>query len=252
MNVRIENATTGIDELAASIKKHGLLQPVVLRGQFGTPPYELIAGQRRFLAHKKLKAKTIQCVFSGEITEIQVTLRSLIENLQRLDLNHADAANAITKLYLKLNRDERKVQSETGLSIKRIRDYISVDAQASPNMKKKLAAGIVSIADVKRAINASKGDPSKAEHLLELMETYPLNKHQKRRITEYADQHERASAETIVQEAIKPRVEQSIIVGLPEAVRKALEIATAKLGKGAEEIVGDILREWLFFQGYLK
>ncbi|MDO9566886.1 MAG: ParB N-terminal domain-containing protein, partial [Candidatus Desulfaltia sp.] len=52
LNVRVENATTGIDELAASIKKHGLLQPVVLLGSYGTPPYELIAGQRRFLAHQ--------------------------------------------------------------------------------------------------------------------------------------------------------------------------------------------------------
>lgn len=252
LNVRIENATVGIDELAASIKNHGLLQPVVLRGQYGKPPYELIAGQRRFLAHQVLKAKEIRCVFAGKLNETEVTLRSLVENLQRLDLNHADAAKAITHLYQKYDKDERKVQRETGLSIQRVRDYISVEAQASTLMKQKLRSKKVSMADVKRAIHAAKGNMQKAEHLLELMEKYPLNKHQKRRISEYADKHGAASAETIIQEAMKPRVEQSIMVGLPEEVRKALEKATETLAKGAEEIVGDVLREWLSFQGYMK
>jgi len=252
LNVRVENATTGIDELAASIRKHGLLQPVVLHGEHGNPPYELIAGQRRFLAHQRLKAPKIRCVFAGTLSKTQATLHSLVENLQRLDLNHADAAKAITDLYKDYDRDERRVQRETGLPIQRVRGYISVEAQATNIMKKKLRAKKVTIADVKRAIRAANGSMKKAEELLTLMEKYPLNKHQKKRIVEYADKNQHASADTIIQEAMKPRVEQSIMVGLPEEVRKALERAVEKLSKEAEEILSDVLREWLAFQGYMK
>ena len=53
-NVRHADPFKDLDELAASIKRHGLHQPVVLRGKPGDPPYELIIGQRRLLACQKI------------------------------------------------------------------------------------------------------------------------------------------------------------------------------------------------------
>ncbi|HCX30141.1 MAG TPA: hypothetical protein DHU55_10285, partial [Blastocatellia bacterium] len=64
-NVRRSNATKDLDELAASIKTHGLLQPIILIGEFGKPPYELISGQRRYLAHEKLRRRKIRAVFAA-------------------------------------------------------------------------------------------------------------------------------------------------------------------------------------------
>ncbi|MGR3317689.1 MAG: ParB N-terminal domain-containing protein [Candidatus Anammoxibacter sp.] len=81
LNVRHSNAIKDLDELAASIKKHGLLQPVVLLGFYDNLPYKLIAGQRRFLAHKTvLKMKTIRAVFAGNLGKVQSTICSLVEN----------------------------------------------------------------------------------------------------------------------------------------------------------------------------
>ncbi len=251
-NVRIENANKDLSELAASIKKHDLLQPVVLKGTHDNPPYELVAGQRRLLAHQRLGRKRIRSVFAGPLTNEQIMLRSLVENLQRVDLNHADTARAITVLYKKYGKNERKVQQETGLSIQRVRDYISIEAQASEKMKKKLARKKVSIADVKRAIRAAMGDMRKAEELLDLMEQYPLNKHQKKRVVEYGTNNQRAAAKKIVTEAMRPRVEASIIVSLPEKIRTALEKAVKNLSKEAEEIVTDVLQQWLDSQGFFK
>ena len=251
LNVRVENTLTDIDELAASIKKHGLLQPVVLLGSLDHKPYKLIAGQRRFLAHKKLGRSSIKAVFAGDLTDEQSTVRSLVENLQRVELNHADTARAITSLYKQCNNDERKVQRETGLSIQRVRDYISIEAQASPEMKRKLAQKKVTVVDVKRAIRASMGNMEKAESLLSLMEKFPLNKHQKKRVVEYAVQNRHATAEKIFQEAQLPRLEESIMVSLPPAVRLGLEKATKKLAKDAEDIVADVLEQWLGHQGFL-
>ena len=78
--VRLNDPAKDLDELAASIKQHGLLQPVVLLGEYGKPPYELISGQRRFLAHQQiLKAPTIRAVFVGNLPETDAVVRSLVE-----------------------------------------------------------------------------------------------------------------------------------------------------------------------------
>ena len=134
-NVRLHDPERDLDELAASIKKHGLLQPVVLLGEHGKPPYELISGQRRFLATRSYAAKSIRAVFIGELDKTQAIVRSLVENLQRVELEYVDTAKAITELYNKFGNDEDKVQTETGLSIRKIREYVMIEAQASPKMK---------------------------------------------------------------------------------------------------------------------
>lgn len=252
LNVRRSNATKDLDELAASIKKHGLLEPVVLLGSpTDQPPFQLIAGQRRFLAHERLNRKTIRAVFAGKLKDREATILSLIENLQSVELNHADIAEAITELYTKCNNDEREVVRETGLSLRKVRDYIKIEAQASPKIKTKLRQSKVSPADVKRALRAAQGDLKKAEQLLDLMEEYQLTKHQKRRIIEYSESHTSATAKKIIEESRKPRVEQSIIVSLPENVRKALERATKNLSKEPDEIVADVLHDWLSDQGFI-
>ena len=246
-----KNATKDIEELAASIKKHGLLQPVVLLGEHGTPPYELIAGQRRFLAHESLNKRTIRAVFAGDLNKEKAVLLSLIENLQSVELNYTDSARAISELYESYGKDERKVQRETGLSLRRVRDYLTIESQASPKMKRQLKEKKVAPADVKRALRAAQGNIKKAETLLTLMSKYPLTKHQKRRVTEYGEDHTRASAEKILEEAMKPRVEQSIMVSLPEDVRQGLELATKELSQEAEDIVMEVLQEWLSEQGFI-
>jgi ParB family chromosome partitioning protein len=92
-NVRQTEKDKELDELKASIKKHGLLQPVILLGTFDNPPYSLIVGQRRFLAHQELGKETIRARFAGKLTDVQQTIRSLVENMVRVELNHADAAS---------------------------------------------------------------------------------------------------------------------------------------------------------------
>lgn len=252
-NVRHSNETKDLDELAASIKKHGLLQPIVLHGINGNPPYKLIAGQRRFLAHENiLNKKKIQAVFAGKLDKVQSTICSLVENLQRVELNHADTAKAITMLYKEFHKNDRKVQRETGLSLQKVRDYIFIEEQASSEMKLKLKQKKVTPVDLKRALRAAQGNIKKAEALLDLMEEYQLTKYQKKRIIEYGEQDKKASAKKIIEDAIRPRVEQSIMVSLSDNVRKGLEKATKEFSKEAEDIVSDVLQKWLSDQGFIN
>jgi ParB family chromosome partitioning protein len=249
-NVRLSDATRDLDELMASIKKHGLLQPVVLNGEYGHPPYELVSGQRRFLAHERLKLREIRAVFAGNLSKTQAVVRSLVENLQRLELEYDDTAQAVTYLFEKLG-DVKAVHEETGLSIRKIQDFILIEARATSRMKSLLKRKKVTPADVKRAIRAAQDDLKKAEELLDLIVKYRPTSHQKRRIVMYGEKKKSASARHILEEAMKPHVEQNIVISLPDDLRNALVKATRSLSIEPEELATKVLSDWLKQQGFI-
>ncbi|MGB3094051.1 MAG: ParB/RepB/Spo0J family partition protein [Candidatus Zixiibacteriota bacterium] len=85
-----------LSELAASIKEKGIIQPVVVR-QVGEE-FELVAGERRLLAAKKLGWEEIPAVIAGKLSKEDMLELSLIENLQREDLNPIDTARGYKRL----------------------------------------------------------------------------------------------------------------------------------------------------------
>lgn len=250
-NVRATNATKDLDELAASIKKHGLLQPVILIGRYAHPPYELISGQRRLLAHQKLGESEIRAVFAGTLSKTEAVVRSLVENMQRLDLDYDDTAKAITYLYKKYNKDEQQVHKETGLSIRKIRDLILIQERATRKMKALMNRDEVSPADVKRAIRAAQGNLRKAETLVDLIIKHNPTTHEKKRLAMYGEMDKRATAEKILKQAMQPHVEQSILISLPDEVRQGLITATKAMSIEAEELAAKVLADWLHNQGFL-
>lgn len=250
-NVRESRPTTDLDELAASIKLHGLLQPVVLKGEHGHPKYELIGGQRRLLAHQQLGLKTIRAVFAGKnLDKTDIIIRSLVENLQRVELEYEDTAKAVTYLYRKFGNDEYAVVKQTGLSVRKVREFVEIAARATPKMKNLLHGGKVSPSDVKRAIRAAQDNMKKAEELLDLIVKYRPTGHQKRRLVSYAEQHSSASAKKLFNEAMKPAVEQNLVISLPSELIEALQKATKILKIEADELATQILTDWLESQGF--
>ena len=82
-----------LKELAASIERHGLMQPIVVRAS-GEGVYTLVAGQRRLAAYESLGRATIPALLAtGDAAEL-----ALIENLQRADLDPLDEAEALASL----------------------------------------------------------------------------------------------------------------------------------------------------------
>jgi ParB family transcriptional regulator, chromosome partitioning protein len=251
-NVRHHDPTKDLQELADSIRRHGLLQPVVLKGDYGEPPYELIGGQRRFLAHQKiLKWPKIRAVFAGSLSQTQAVVRSLVENLQRVQLSYEDTARAVTELYREFGND-RKVHEETGLSLRKVRDFILIEAQATKAMKLALKQNKVKPADVKRAIQAAQGDLDKADELIELIIKHKPTTHQKARLVKYGEAAKSASAQKILKEAMKPHVEQNLLITLPDEIREALKKATAALDMDPAELAEKILGDWLRSEGYAE
>lgn len=95
-------------ELAASVEKHGLIQPVVVK-ETTSETYILVAGERRYRAHKLLGRATIAAIVTqGNPDEI-----ALIENLQREDLNPIEMAEALSTMMERY----RYSQEELGRTI---------------------------------------------------------------------------------------------------------------------------------------
>jgi ParB family chromosome partitioning protein len=102
-----------IQELAASIKATGVLQPVIVRRHSGTGGYQLVAGERRLRAAKiagisKIPA-IIKKVEDGEMMEL-----SLVENIQRENLNPIEEARAFNMLVEKLSMTHEQISERVG------------------------------------------------------------------------------------------------------------------------------------------
>src|SRR6516225_8742469 len=97
--VRLRDVGKDIDELADSIRKVGLLEPIVVCPADTPGKYEIITGQRRFLAHRELKASTIlAAILDDKVSEADAKVLSVTENLVRRELNSKDLIDACVPL----------------------------------------------------------------------------------------------------------------------------------------------------------
>jgi len=85
-----------LEELASSIRAQGVVQPIVVRSS-GDGEYELIAGERRWRAAQLAEIDEIPAVIRDVTDEVAVAM-SLIENIQREDLNPLEEATALRRL----------------------------------------------------------------------------------------------------------------------------------------------------------
>ncbi|MDX2303731.1 MAG: ParB/RepB/Spo0J family partition protein [Microscillaceae bacterium] len=246
-----EHSKEALKELAENIQVNGLMQPIVLRGEFGKPPYDVVVGQRRFLAHRDiLKTSTIKATFTGIIEDLEAKILSLSENLLRQELNQADIMEVVTELYNRFDKDEHKVKEKLGLSMKAIRGYIKVESQASEKIKNLIREGKVSLIDAKRAIDAAQGDLNKADRLID--ELPKMTKYEKIRAVEYGKSNPVISVEKLIEKAQTPKVEESVILNLPLKVAKALIQASEDLQTDSEVLIMNALTSWLITNDYLK
>ncbi|HCR36511.1 TPA: hypothetical protein DIU22_05750 [Candidatus Woesebacteria bacterium] len=126
---------TGLDDLANSIKEQGLLNPIIVRKK-DDGKYDLIAGQRRFLACKKLGLDSIPAIIREKMDDTDATIISLIENVHRADMSPIDKAKAYQSIYEKY-KDYGKVARETGVAIATIKKYLIL-LNLAPSIQEKL------------------------------------------------------------------------------------------------------------------
>ena len=101
-----------IDELAESIKKHGVLNPIIVR-EMGLEKYEIIAGERRFRAAQAAGLEAVPAIMR-QPQEQEVLEMALIENLQREDLNPVEEAEGYDRLKREFGLTQEEVSEATG------------------------------------------------------------------------------------------------------------------------------------------
>lgn len=101
-----------IQQLAASIKRRGLIQPITLRPA-GPGRYMIVAGECRYRAHRLLGRDTIRAEIV-EINDSEMQFRAIVENLQRKDMNPLEEARAF-KTLLDLDYTPERVMEELSL-----------------------------------------------------------------------------------------------------------------------------------------
>ncbi len=101
-----------LDELAASIREHGVLEPILVRKRRGGG-FEIIAGERRWRASQRAGLKEVP-VFVRELSDAAAFEAALVENLQREDLNPIETARAFQRLIDEFGHTQEQVAERVG------------------------------------------------------------------------------------------------------------------------------------------
>lgn len=153
-----------LEGLAASIREHGIVQPLVV-SPVGDH-YVIIAGERRLRAAKIAKLKTVPALVrtSEELERLEL---ALVENVQRVDLSVLEQAVSIERLHQQFNLGYADIAKKLGKAISTVNN-ISRLLQLPKGAKEALRNGEISEGHA-RQILSLKGLPDKQEELLRLI-----------------------------------------------------------------------------------
>ncbi len=146
-------------ELAESIKKHGLLQPILVR----TKPqggYEIIAGERRWRACRLAELRTVPVVIR-DMDEREVMEVALIENLQREDLNPVEEALGYRSLMVSFSLTQEEVAEAVGKSRSAVANTLRL-LDLTPEETESLKKGKLSAGAARVLLSATRGSELRA------------------------------------------------------------------------------------------
>lgn len=128
-----------IDELAASIKKHGVIQPIVCVRIANEDGYEIIAGERRWRASQRAGLQKIPVVIR-EFSEVDRRAIALIENIQREDLGALEIAEGVSLLIKEHTFSHQQAAEILGKSRSQVSNLLRL-LELTPLVKERLLAG---------------------------------------------------------------------------------------------------------------
>lgn len=137
----------GLEDLAASIKKYGILQPILVTKEEKDTQrgleveYQLVAGERRWRAARILNLPHVPVIIKDSVMEDKIRLElGLVENLQREDLNAMEEAEAFARLQADFNLTQQAIAERVGKSREVVANSLRLLGLPS-DMKESLRAG---------------------------------------------------------------------------------------------------------------
>ncbi len=121
-----------LQELAASIEKHGVMQPIVVRPVDDEKhPYEIIAGERRWRAAQLAGLSEIPAIVRELNDQVAIAL-ALIENIQRQDLNPIDQALALQRFHDEFGLSHQEIADTVGKARTTVSNFLRLLSLAEP------------------------------------------------------------------------------------------------------------------------
>ncbi len=153
-----------LNELIKSVKEDGILQPILVK-EITDGKYEIIAGERRFIAAQRAGLKTIPAIIKKNISSIDQHKIALIENIQRQNLNPIEEAKAYQKLMDGYNCTQEQLAEKLGKNRVSIANSIRL-LKLPENIQKYLITGELQTGHAKVLLSID--DAGKQKALAEL------------------------------------------------------------------------------------
>lgn len=153
-----------LEGLAASIKRYGVLQPLIVSPDPGGNGYVIVAGERRWRAATSANLKKVPAIVRKreELEQLEV---ALIENVQRVDLSPLEQAVSIEKLHQQFNLGYQEIADRLGKAHSTVHNIVRL--LHLPESAKKALQELVITEGHARAILALKDKPQQQEKLLQ-------------------------------------------------------------------------------------
>lgn len=152
-----------LDELAGSVKRHGVMQPIIVVKLESGNGYQIVAGERRWRAAGQAKLKNIPAIVRS-LKELEQIELALIENIQRVDLSPLEQALAVYRLQHQFNLSLEEVANKLGKAVSTVSNLGRL-LQLPDSAREALRDGKISEGHA-RSILALKEDETAKEELL--------------------------------------------------------------------------------------
>ncbi len=217
---RREFSDDSIKELAETLDKDGLLQPIVVR-EDGEDHYEIIAGERRYRAAKSLNWETIPAIVNN-MNDDQAASLALIENLQREDLNPIDEAKAYTNLMKLNDLTQTALAKDMGKSQSYVANKLRL-LKLDDDVQKALVEGKITARHGRALLNLSDDDQ---ERVLKEIEDKGLNVKQTEEIAKDVDAYfnPKPKEKETKRERVVKRIPKDLKVQI-NTIKKAVKLA---------------------------
>jgi len=247
MNVRSgKDAHKDLETIKESMRRRGLIHPVVLLPK--DDGFEIVVGQRRFLAARELGWKTIPALILSPLKPHEGKILSALENLQRRELTFKDKVETAEYLYDHFKGDYKRVAQELGIKDSAAADLLVKRLVPRPVVEK-VEKGEISPKDAMRAVKAAYPDENK---IIELANQLPkLTKQEKDRMVDIATEKPESLPSEWVAEAKKPPKAFEYKIILMAKYAEGLEQAAKDRGEDPEETGKIAIIEWLESKGFV-
>lgn len=240
-NVRKREITTDLDELVHSIDTIGLLQPIVVLPKGDR--YQIIIGQRRFLAAKQLNWPDIPArIETRDLNQLEMKVLSFTENIQRRELSARDKADSCRFLLDSL-LTIRAVAQHLGITEQTVRKWIGY-AAVPEGLKEMVEEKLITRPVAVRISQHVTDEQQAVDVARKFAEIRPVGEASARfldAVEEFPDR----PVSVIERRAEETRVQTEITFVLPERWANAINEASTEMDSQPNDIAKDATIEWL-------